>query len=198
MSVSRCSAALLALLASVAAPVPVNVGNGTQLLFDEAVIASMDGLTRTLNPPSFDRVVLQPGGHDAPWEEGFSLVELGTSIVRIPGTRRLRMYYTLRWGGMDAHGVPLSHSKALPDMYLQAIAESDDVLGFFFVGSAAAEIMIEAARCCVWCGAHPKNIGPWRCPRRSGLVAAALARSRAWRTLAENRTRRRLSELSTR
>ena len=63
-------------------------------------------------------------------------------------------------------------------------------------GAAAAEIMIEAARGCVWCGAHPKNIGPWRCPRRSGLVAAALARSRAWRTLAETRathTRRRLS-----
>ena len=53
------------------------------------------------------------------------------------------------------------------------------------IGSAAAEIMIEAARGCVWCGAHPKNIGPWRCPRRSGLVAAALTRSRAWRTLAE-------------
>ena len=63
-------------------------------------------------------------------------------------------------------------------------------------GAAAAEIMIEAARGCVWCGAHPKNIGPWCCPRRSGLVAAALARSRAWRTLAETRathTRRRLS-----
>ena len=63
-------------------------------------------------------------------------------------------------------------------------------------GAAAAEIMIEAARGCVWCGAHPKNIGPWCCPRRSGLVAAALARPRAWRTLAETRathTRRRLS-----
>ena len=113
-------AALLALCAP-AAPDPVVVGNATQLLFDDAVIALMDGLTRTLNPPSFDRVVLQPGGDDAPWEQGFSLVELGTSIVRIPGTRRLRMYYTLRWGGMDAHGVPLSHSKALPDMYLQAV-----------------------------------------------------------------------------
>jgi hypothetical protein len=122
----------VALLAAFCAPLAaasavVTVGNATQLLFDDQVIASVDGgLTRNMNVPKFASVVVQPGGDEAPWEVGFSLVELGTSIVRIPGSCRLRMYYTLRWGGLDAHGVPLSHTKALADMYLTAIAESRD------------------------------------------------------------------------
>jgi hypothetical protein len=66
----------------------------------------------------------------APWERGFTIEALGTSVVRHPdakaGQPQLRMYYSLRWAGLNAEGVPVSHIAPTPDMYLTAIAESED------------------------------------------------------------------------
>jgi hypothetical protein len=108
--------------------------NATQPFFDDALIASglstngSTGLRRSFNAPAFDQVVMQPALLPAaPWEVGFALEVLGTSVVRVPSpSNKLRMYYTLRWAGLNADGVPLSHLKPTQEMFVIGIAESED------------------------------------------------------------------------
>ena len=115
-------------------PVLVISDNATQPFFDDALIASglstngSTGLRRSFNAPVFDQIVMQPALLPAaPWEVGFALEILGTSIVRVPGpSNKLRMYYTLRWAGLNADGVPLSHLKPTAEMFVIGIAESED------------------------------------------------------------------------
>ena len=40
------------------------------------------------------------------------------------------MYYCLRWAALDANGVPVSHTKPVPGMFLLAVAESADGVVF--------------------------------------------------------------------
>ena len=135
MMPNAAGAALLLLLVSAASaaspegkPPPIAIGNATQLLLDDSLLGSLPpGLTRSFNTPSFDTVVVQAERLPlAPWEQGFTIEALGTSVVRHPGSGRLRMYYSLRWAALNAAGVPISHLSPKPEMYLTAIAESDD------------------------------------------------------------------------
>jgi hypothetical protein len=110
---------------------PIAVGNATQLLLDDALIATLSPeLVRSFHAPSFDRVVVQADHLPlAPWERGFTIEALGTSVVLFPGQQaRLRMYYSLRWAALNSEGVPISHLAPSPEMYLTAIAESADGL----------------------------------------------------------------------
>ncbi len=112
----------------------IAVGTATQLMVDDSLIATMSSeLVRSFHAPSFDRVVVQAELLPlAPWERGFTIETLGTSVVQHPdvasGQQRLRMYYSLRWAALNAEGVPISHIAPTPDMYLTAIAESNDGL----------------------------------------------------------------------
>ena len=117
----------LLLLGSAAEAGPVDVASAIQPLLDDTLIATMDpALERVMHAPPFDQVVMQPAAlSPAPWEEGFALEVLGTSVVRTL-SGRLRMYYTLRWGGLNAAGVPVSHVEAEPEMFVVGIAESDN------------------------------------------------------------------------
>ena len=117
----------LVLLGSAAEAAPIEVASAIQPLLDDTLIATMDpALERVMHAPPFDQVVMQPAAlSPAPWEEGFALEVLGTSVVRTL-SGRLRMYYTLRWGGLNAAGVPVSHVEAKPEMFLVGIAESDN------------------------------------------------------------------------
>ena len=117
----------LLLLGSAAEAGPIDVASAIQPLLDDTLIATMDpALERVMHAPPFDQVVMQPAAlSPAPWEEGFALEVLGTSVVRTL-SGRLRMYYTLRWGGLNAAGVPVSHVEAEPEMFVVGIAESDN------------------------------------------------------------------------
>jgi hypothetical protein len=120
---------LLALSASLGA---LQVSNRTQTFVDDALVASMaGGLTRTMNVPAFDTVVLQAALLPAaPWEVGFVVETLGTSVVKDPASGTVRMYYSLRWAAQNAEGVPVTHVHPAPHMFLFAVAESVDGVTF--------------------------------------------------------------------
>jgi hypothetical protein len=109
---------------------PLDVDNATQpfLHNNDGLLASMtEGVRRVLNAPSFDTVVLQAAHLPlAPWEAGFTVEALGTSVVTNPATGALRMYYSLRWAALNSAGVPVSHADPGPGMYLTAFADSTD------------------------------------------------------------------------
>ena len=109
---------------------PVQVGNATQPVFRDGLFATMSAAPR-LNAPAFDIVALQ-GEHlpPAPWEKGFTVETLGTSVVRDPASGKIRMYYTLRWAALDANGVPITHLHPTPHMFPIAMAESEDGIHF--------------------------------------------------------------------
>jgi hypothetical protein len=108
---------------------PLYAGNATQPVFRNGLFANTSTLAFTLNPPPFDIVALPcpaAGLTEAPWEKGFTFEALGTSVVRVPSTGKLRVYYGLRWNALDSHGVPVSHTAPTPDMFVTAMAESQD------------------------------------------------------------------------
>ena len=125
--------AVLALLPLVELP-PFDASNATQtfLSSNDGLLASMTSeLRRTMNAPRFDTVVLQAADLPAaPWEAGYTVEVLGTSVVRDPPTGNVRMYYSLRWAALDDHGVPVSHTSPTSNMFLFAMAESSDGVHF--------------------------------------------------------------------
>ena len=59
----------------------LHIGNSTQLFVDDFLVASTN-LSRTMNRPAADRVVIAA---DAPWERGFKIGIIGTSVVQDGG-----------------------------------------------------------------------------------------------------------------
>ena len=109
---------------------PLSVGNASQPVWRDGLFASMTTIG-TLNAPAFDSVVLQAAHLPlAAWEAGFTVETLGTNVVRDPASGKIRMYYTLRWAALDEHGVPVTHTHPQPNMFMIAMAESDDGVTF--------------------------------------------------------------------
>jgi hypothetical protein len=113
-------------------PPPLQVGNATQPVFrDNLFVAHSLSAKPQLNPPAFDIVALQAEHLPlASWEKGFTVEALGTSVVRDPSSGKIRMYYVLRWAGLNAQGVPITHLHPTAGMFLKAFAESDDGIHF--------------------------------------------------------------------
>ena len=75
------AAAALGAGGSDAADGVLHIGNSTQLFVDNFLVASTN-LSRTMNRPAADRVVIAA---DAPWERGFKIGIIGTSVVQDGG-----------------------------------------------------------------------------------------------------------------
>ena len=122
----------------------VDVGTTVQLAVSPKIIAQAGtGLKRTMQRPSDLRTVISA---DAPWEQGFAIGVLGTSIVD-RGGGHLQLWYSLRnrtlvnkdvdWGGSSSD---TSHR------ILQAYATSSDfggswvkpLLHRFWLGNSSA------------------------------------------------------------
>ena len=59
----------------------LHIGNSTQLFVDDWLVASTN-LSRTMNRPTADGVVIAA---DTPWERGFKIGIIGTSVVQDGG-----------------------------------------------------------------------------------------------------------------
>jgi hypothetical protein len=112
----------------------INIGNSTQLFVDDFIVASMANLSRTMNRPVTDRQIIAA---DAPWEQGFTIGIIGTSVV-LEDTGVIRVWYQLRNASLGhercghtgqppcrgAAGVPQPNYHKGP--ILTALAESHD------------------------------------------------------------------------
>jgi hypothetical protein len=115
--------------------------NETQLLVDDAIIESATNLTRTMNTP--DAAAVAAILPDAPWEQGFAIGIIGTSVVVDPAwpAGRMRVYYQLRNASLgcgEGDQPPCSTNPKVPSPkqpnfetkssgpILTAVAESND------------------------------------------------------------------------
>ena len=70
----------------------INISTTTQLFADDFLIANLSSsIVRHMNAPDASRVVIRP---DAPWERGFAIGIIGTSVLEDGGA--IKMWYTLR------------------------------------------------------------------------------------------------------